>query len=243
MAVPSVNNVLGAFANNNTATLTGYVPTSGANSKLVVVIGRESTSNRTVSGIDYGTTALARVATQELDTGTFDNLCEIWYLDNPLGAHASGNIVVTYSGGTGDSHVLACTVLGVETGGGVTAVTTTSATSPISASITTAVNDSLVMSGHISGQVIKPTATSPHVEYIETDCGSGTCGMGNTNVSVAAATTVEWTVSGTNRSVLCLVAWGPSAAAGGGRVMGSLAGLGGLAGAGGLAGIGGGLAA
>ena len=208
MAAPVLSNVLGVSGSGGTATFSGYVPTAGA-SQIVVVPNIEVVTP-SITGITYDGNSFPAARITKVEGA---NLSAIWTVDFPLLLAASGDVVITFSGGS-DFHFVG-TIVGAAAGApSVTATVSNAGSASIPLAITTTVNNSLLITGGSLGDDNDMSVSGDHTQPTA-DVGDGASmrgAIGEQTVAVAGAVTPTYTFTST-RNCGVVAAFAPASIA------------------------------
>ena len=183
-----VNNIVTGSGTGGTFTASGYVPTPGS-TKLTVGANIEQGGGGSIVSVSYAGNPL----TQRVSAVEGANLSDIWDLDDPLDLAASGDVVVTYSGGN-DGHFVA-SILGTKSGAPhKTSVRENASSSESVGSITPTVDNTLLISFISMGGNVAITPSSPMTESVADFADGGNrWGMAEQVKAVAGVLSPTWT--------------------------------------------------
>lgn len=202
-----------ALATNNTSTngSLSFNHTIGAGSDRLLVVGFnvEFQGTLVVTTMTYDGVAMT-LAHSGQNPGVRE-WSYLYYMDEanlPAAGTYSVSIVVDQTAeiAAGSASVFG----GGQAGPEATATTgADSSGSTQSVNITTITNDAWIFDVMGSGSSITFTPTSPQVERWESDPGGSSAAGSTKELATAGLTTMEWTITGSNRDVLVVAAWPP----------------------------------
>ena len=203
-------------ANSNSVTVS-YTFSANTNKKLIVFAGGEcSSTGQTVTGVTYNGVALTQV--DQRATSPSNNVVSAWYLDNASfpGTPGAYNVVASYSATFNECIVHIVGLSDAAQGApSVTNWSTINSSTTISTSITTVLDNSLILGSADSSANVTATPTSGQTELLETALVATLAQVtGSEEIATASAQSMDWTWSSSSpRAVQIVLAIAPSSAA------------------------------